>query len=143
MALLLGEEAGDGGEAPILVRLVELGRSDAVGVQARAELRQLVLVTAREVDVRGVVVGGATVEVGVLKAGMGGLNGLLREGEIAAGNDVQIRLGRSDLQLRHGGALMGLWNFGDSSTSNGALGQHAQDQSSSFRWSRRVRTRPE
>jgi len=36
------------------------------------------------------VVGRATVLVGVLKSGMTGLNGLLRDGEIAARDGVQV-----------------------------------------------------
>ena len=93
MALLLSEAASDCGETPVLVRLVEFGRLDAMLMQACTELRQLMLITGSQVDVRGVVVGRATVEVSVFDASMGGLNGLLHEWDVAARDGVQVRLG--------------------------------------------------
>lgn len=82
IALLFGEAAGDCGETPVLVRLVELGRLNPLLVQARTELHQLVLIAGSQVDVRGV--GLQFISTCVLDTCMCGLNGLLREWDVAA-----------------------------------------------------------
>ena len=76
---------------------MELGRLNPLLVQTRTELRQLVLIAGSQVDVRGVVVGRATVEVSVFNGRMASLNRLLREWEIAARDGVQVVL--ADLRL--------------------------------------------
>lgn len=57
-------------------------------MQASTNGFELKLVASGQVDIAGVVVGGATVEVSVLERGVSGLNSLLREGEIAARDGV-------------------------------------------------------
>lgn len=106
VALLLGEDAGDSGEAPVLVWLVELSGLNASGVQQVLAGFESLLVSNRQVEIGGVVVGWATVCVGVLDSSMPGLDGLLREWEIAAGDCVQVRLGcEVDLLLGHDALL--------------------------------------
>jgi len=51
MALLLGEEASDGGKTPFLVRLMKFSRLDTARVQGRTELLKAVLVSSGEMDV--------------------------------------------------------------------------------------------
>lgn len=92
VTVLLVEKARDGGEAPVLIRLMELSSRDASCLEPSTELFELRFVARRQVDVRGMVVGRATVEIGVFKGGVTGLNGLLREREIAAGDGVEIGL---------------------------------------------------
>jgi hypothetical protein len=98
--LLLGEQAGDGSEPPLLVRLVKLRGGNADVVEARAQVLERVLVSTGQGDVGGVVVGRATMLVGVLNGGVTGLNGPLRDGEIAARDGVQV--GFVDLRLHDG-----------------------------------------
>jgi hypothetical protein len=45
----------------------------------------------RQVDITGMVIGWATKLVGVFDGGVGSLNGLLREWDIAARDGVQVR----------------------------------------------------
>lgn len=104
MPLLFVEQARDSRQAPVLIGLVKLGRWDALLIQARTKLFKRVRVAAGQGDVGGMVVGRATVLIGVLDGGVAGLNSLLRDGEIAARDGVQVVLG-SDLQ--HDGSLVG------------------------------------
>lgn len=99
MAVLLGHAARDRREAPVHVRLVELGGPDPRGVENVTELLKLLLVADRQVDVRRVVVGRATELVGVFESSVCCLDRLLREWEIAAGDGVEVAGG--DLQLLH------------------------------------------
>lgn len=55
-----------------------------------------------QVDVGRVMVGGSAIPIGVFKGSVAGLDRLLREGDIAAGDGVQIRFGGRD--LLHGGS---------------------------------------
>lgn len=95
--LLLGEQAGDGRQAPFLVGLVKLRGGDAEMVETCAQVLERVLVSAGQGDVGGMVVGRATVLVGVLKGGVAGLNRLVRDWEISACDGVQIGFGREVL----------------------------------------------
>ena len=105
MALLFGEQAGDGRQAPVLIGLVKLGGWDAQVIQAGAKILERVLVTASQGNVGGMMVGRATVLIGVLNGGVTGLNSLLRDGDIAARDGVQIGLGAGDLHDRLTGCL--------------------------------------
>jgi hypothetical protein len=90
--IFLVQDARDGGEAPVLVRLVELGCQPASGLESGAKLLKLTLVLAREMDVRGMLVERSTVEIGVFDRCMSSLHGLLREREVAARDGVKVRL---------------------------------------------------
>lgn len=90
-ALLFSQEAGDGRQAPVLVRFVKLSHADAQVVQPSTKGYQLLLIANCQVDVGRVPFGsGATEGVSVLNRSVGGLNSLLREWEIAAGDGVQV-----------------------------------------------------
>jgi hypothetical protein len=81
LAIVFGQKTGDGGETPVLVRLVELGGLDARGMKpgtARLELRQ---VASSQVNVGGVILQGNSTSV--LNSCMCGLNSLLRERNVA------------------------------------------------------------
>lgn len=97
VTILLGQAASDRCQTPVLVRFVELGRADACARKTRTKHFQLALVTNGEVDVRGMVVGGATELIGVFDGCVRSLNGLLREWEIAARDRVQVGLGNLGL----------------------------------------------
>lgn len=84
MPLVFSQEAGDGSQTPVLVRLVELGCADVVGMEQALQFLELSFVSGGKVDVRRMVVGRATVEIRVLDGGMASLHGLLREWDIAA-----------------------------------------------------------
>lgn len=104
--LLFGQDAGDGRQAPVLVRFVKLGGVDAQAFKASTKSHQLLLITNSQVDVGRVVVGRATEGVSVLNGCVSGLNSLLREWEIAARDRVQVGL-VGNLQLGHDGAPVG------------------------------------
>lgn len=72
---------------------MELSRVHACTLKARTQTFQLMLVTNSDVDVRGMVVGGATEEIRVLDGCMSCLHGLLREWDIAARDGIKIVLG--------------------------------------------------
>jgi hypothetical protein len=91
-AVLLREAAGDCGQTPIEVRFVELGGTNTVRMQASTQTLKLLLVPDREMNVAWVVVGRATVLIGVFDSRMCSLNSLLREWEIAARDRVQVVL---------------------------------------------------
>ncbi len=91
-AFLLREAAGDGGETPILVRFVEVRKRNAECCKTSAQKLKRMLVTNRAMDIRGMVVGRATVQVSVLDRCVCSLHGLLREWDIAARDGIQIRL---------------------------------------------------
>jgi len=76
------------------------------GLETRAQVLKPVLVANRQVDVGGMVVGRATVLIGVFNGGVGCLNGLVRDREIAARDGVQVRLG-GNLRLAHGSLSVG------------------------------------
>jgi hypothetical protein len=63
---------------------MELGCGNSRKVQARTKLLQLTLILDGEVDIGRMVVRRPTELIGVLDAGMGSLNSLLREWEVAA-----------------------------------------------------------
>jgi hypothetical protein len=92
VALVFGEQAGDGRQAPILVRLMEFRGWNSGFVQRRTQSFKRMLVAGRKIDVARMVVGRATELIGVFNSGVAGLNSLLREWEIAAGDRVQVRL---------------------------------------------------
>jgi hypothetical protein len=100
VTLIFGEQAGDCRQAPVFVGLVELCRGNPLIVESSAQRFKPMLVSDRQVDVGGMTVGWATKLVGVFNGGMASLNSLLREGEIAAGDCVEIGLG--DLGLHDG-----------------------------------------
>lgn len=50
VSLLLGEQAGDSGQAPILIWLVKLRGGNADVVEARAKILESVLVSADQMD---------------------------------------------------------------------------------------------
>lgn len=84
MALGFIEATGDCCQAPVLVRFMELSGGDSGCLEARTKQFQVFLVACCQVNVRGMVVGRATVCVGVLHGGMAGLDSLLREWDVAA-----------------------------------------------------------
>jgi len=101
--LFLGEEAGNGGETPVLVRFVELSRRNASFLERTPLLLEPFLVSNRQVNVGGVMVGRTAVKVSVFKGGVAGLHSLLREWDVAARDGVQIGLGVfADLRLHDG-----------------------------------------
>ena len=91
--LLFGEQARDGGQAPILVRLVEFGRIKAFGMQHLLQANQIFFVANGQVNVGGMVVRWTTVRECVFNCGVAGLNSLLGERNVAPRNCVQVRLG--------------------------------------------------
>ena len=97
VTLLLGEQTGDGSQAPFLVGLMKLRGGNAHVVETRAKVLERVLVSTGQGDVGGMVVGRATVLVGVFNGGVTRLNGLLRDGDIAARDGVQVGFGREVL----------------------------------------------
>lgn len=92
MTLIFSEQAGDGRQAPVLVRLMKFRGWDSGFVQRRTQSFKRMLVAGRKIDVARVVVGRATELIGVFNSGVAGLNSLLREWEIAARDRVQVRL---------------------------------------------------
>lgn len=100
LAIVFGQKTGDGGETPVLVRLMELGGPDSGGMEPGTEGLELRCVASGQVDVGGVLVGRATEQVCVLKGCVGSLHGLLREWNVATRDGVQVRLGEV-LQLLH------------------------------------------
>ena len=103
--LLFGEQAGDGRQAPVLVGLMKLRGGNADVVETRAKVLESVLVSTGQGNVGGVMVSRATVLIGVLKSGVTGLNGLLRDGDIAARDGVQVSFGREVLHDNLTGCL--------------------------------------
>lgn len=99
VTLLFVEQAGDRGKPPVHVGLVKLGSGDALVVETRTQLFKRLLVAGRQGDVGGMVVGRATELIGVLDGGVTGLNSLLRDGDIAARDGVEIGFG--DLGLHN------------------------------------------
>lgn len=89
-ALLFGQDAGNGCQAPVLIRLVKLSRFDAQALQAGTKSCQLELITNCEVDVGRMEVRRTTILVRVLYCSMSCLHGLVREWEIAARDGVQV-----------------------------------------------------
>jgi hypothetical protein len=90
--LIFCEQAGDGREAPVLVRLMKFRGGNSGFVQRRTQSFKRMLVAGRKIDVARMVVGRATELESVFNGGVAGLNSLLREWEIAAGDRVQVRL---------------------------------------------------
>lgn len=82
---------------------MEFAGVDARVAKARTQLLQSRLVADREMDDRRMAVGRSTVEIGVLDAGVSGLHGLLRDGDIAARDGVEVALGK-DLRFAHDGS---------------------------------------
>lgn len=68
---------------------------------------KLRFVANRQMDVGGMIVGRATVEIGVFNGGVTGLNSLLREWDVAARDGVQVRLGSvtGNLRIAHDAIL--------------------------------------
>ena len=95
VALLLGEQAGDGSESPVLIGLAELRRDNASVRETTTKEPQRLLITRSEMDVGGMVVVRATVLIGVFNGSMRCLNGLVRDGDIAARDGIQVRLGEN------------------------------------------------
>jgi len=85
---------------------VKLSGAVTGSLEARTKLLEPALVADREVDVGRVVVGRATVLVGVLNGSVGCLHCLLRDGDIAARDGVQVRLG-GNLRVGHGSLSVG------------------------------------
>lgn len=83
---------------------MELSGRDTSVMKTGTNQLEVRLIASGQGDVRGVTIDGATIKICMFKRGVTGLNCLLREREIAAGNCVEIRL--SDLQL-HGIAPVG------------------------------------
>lgn len=92
MPLVFSEDARDCGESPILVRLVEFGRANTCRMKCITQHFEASLVANRQVDITGVVIGGATKLISVFNGGVAGLNRLLREREIAARDGVKVSL---------------------------------------------------
>jgi hypothetical protein len=92
VTVILSEDAGDGSETPVLVRLVELGRADTSVMETGTEGLELRRVASGQVNVGGVLVGRATEQVRVFNGCMSSLHGLLRERNVAARDGVQVRL---------------------------------------------------
>lgn len=90
MSLVFSKNAGDGGQTPVLVWLMKFRRSNACRVKGITQHFEASLVANRQMDVRGMVIGGATILVGMFNGGVGSLNGLLREWDIAARNGIQV-----------------------------------------------------
>ncbi len=90
MPLVFSEEAGDGCQTPVLVRLVELGCVDVKGVERALQFLELSFVSGSKVDVRRMVVDRTTVEIRVLDGSMASLHGLLREWDIAARDGIKV-----------------------------------------------------
>lgn len=105
VSLLLGEQAGDGRQAPFLVGLVKLRGGNTFVVETRANTFESVLVSTGQGDVGGVMVGRATVLIGVFNSGVTGLNGLLRDGDIATRDGVQVGFAGRDLHFDLTGCL--------------------------------------
>lgn len=80
---------------------MELARLDAGGVEDVASSFEISFVSDSQEQESGVVIGRATIFVGVFSRGVTRLHGLLRDGEIAARDAVQVRLLGEVLQL-HG-----------------------------------------
>ena len=105
MSLIFSEETTNSSQTPVFVRLMKFGRLDADRVESVHTSLESRLISNRQVQKRGMVIGRATKLVGVLSGSVTGLHGLLRDGEIAARDAVQVRLGGEVLQL-HGVSLV-------------------------------------
>lgn len=92
MSLVFSEEARDRGETPVLVRFVKLGRANTCRMKGITQHFEASLVANRQVDVRGVMVSGATELIGVFDGCMSSLHGLLREWDVAARDGVKVSL---------------------------------------------------
>jgi hypothetical protein len=88
----------------VLVGFVEFGGLDALFVQREAQQLKRLSVTSRQVDQRRVVVVRATELKCIFESGMAGLNSLVREGEISAGDGVEIGLAGN---LQHDNLVVG------------------------------------
>ena len=89
-ALLLGEQAGNRRQPPVLIGFQKFGRQNACRVEAAFELLELRLISNRKMDVRGMMIAGATIPIRIFDACVAGLYSLLGEGDVAAGNSIQI-----------------------------------------------------
>ena len=106
--MLFGQQARNSGEAPVLVRLMELGRTKAFGMQNLLQVKQVFFVADGEVNVRGMMVRWTTVRKSVFDCGMAGLNGLLGERNVASGNGVQVRFDRLGRPFESGSRNLGV-----------------------------------
>lgn len=99
MPLVFDENARDCGETPVLIWFMKLGRLDACRMKFFTQPFKANLIANRQVDITGMMVGGATKLIGVFKGGVTSLNRLLREWDVAARDCIEI--GFADLLLRH------------------------------------------
>ena len=91
--LILTDAAGDCGLTPILIRLVKVGCLNADGFKIRPKSFKLSLVADGQMNVRGMVIARATVEISVLNSSVRGLNSLVRDRNVAAADCIKVGLG--------------------------------------------------
>ena len=91
MALFFGKNARDSRQAPVLIRLFEMRSTNSSGFKTRAKFYKLLLVANSQMDNARMVVGRATVLIGVFNCGMCALNSLLRDWDVAARDGVQVK----------------------------------------------------
>jgi hypothetical protein len=90
MALILGKETGNRRQTPVLIGFKKFGRQNAYRVETDFKLLELRLIKDGKVDVRGMMIAGATVSIRIFNACVAGLYGLLGERNVAASNGIQI-----------------------------------------------------
>ena len=99
MSLIFSEDARDGSQTPVLVRLVKFGRRNTCIIQLLPKLLELMLVFDGAMDVAWMTVDRTTIGVSVFNGRMACLNSLLREWEVSTRDGVEV--GFFNLKLRH------------------------------------------
>ncbi len=92
MSLRFVEDAGDGGQSPVLIRFMKLCGLDASSMQRRLELVKRSDVPTGQMNVGRVMVRRSTIGVSMFKGSVASLNSLLREWEVAARDGVKVVL---------------------------------------------------
>lgn len=96
MSLLFSKKAGDSRQTPILVGFVKFSRLNALIVKRAAQPLEMILVSNSQVNVGGMVVLWSTKVIGVLNSSVPGLDGLLRLGNVSAGDRIEVSLANLD-----------------------------------------------
>jgi hypothetical protein len=93
VALIFGQKTGDCCQAPIHIRLVELGGLDASVLKTGTNRLKLREIASGQENQAWVLVGRTTVVERILEGRVPGLYGLLRDWDISAGYCVKKRFG--------------------------------------------------
>lgn len=86
--LITCQQAGDCCQAPVSIGLVEISSEDPLIIESSAQRFKPMLVSDRQENEGGMLVE-ATILLRILESGMARLYGLVRRGNVSAGNTVQ------------------------------------------------------